>query len=442
MADGVNDGMAGTADNQGEFLATLVPPAPAGSIAQVDGTTGADATSPKPPNIITQLSASAAAPSSPAPPMKAVCTKSLKKEAQKTGIDSFENFKLAMENGASVDFTKPETIFHLVMKDGEPKSRRSKLDLAFDKLEQARKGKASELLSKANMSGWLPIHHLCCTAFGGLEDVEWVIGKCGEEILDHAIAGTKDVPICLVAKSGLNLDLLDAMWDLTSKATTRAHVVATLVSLVGLAEERLDASYAIDAIERLLSKTPDLLRICGAKGTQAIHHVADKDVLCKMVDTQDGQGDDDVWLERSDLSVADEKGKLPIHHAAENNRLAVARQMLQTDPSLLERQDDDGKTPFLHACSSGWQDMASFLQDECKANDKAKTTGGQVSGSPPLYRYVQQRSQLEDRALGRQRRNWSRRNWSRSMSWIASCARGLNPRRSGLTASCPSNALR
>eukprot|EP00966_Prymnesium_polylepis_P282417 6525854-Prymnesium_polylepis.1 len=165
----------------------------------------------------------------------------------------------------------------------------------------------------------------------------------------------------------------------------------------------------------------------------AIHHVADKDILCKMVEG------DDCWLlpePSKALLIPDEKGMLPIHHAVRDNRQAVVRQMLEIDRSLreegqalglLEKTDNSRMTPFHHACWSGWQDMASLLKEEMKANDKAKDENGKVNRDDAPNRTAAPCPQLSAhgsllpstvlicaRAHGRLPRIWSRSAWNKS----------------------------
>ncbi|KAL7842917.1 hypothetical protein SRHO_G00246060 [Serrasalmus rhombeus] len=99
-----------------------------------------------------------------------------------------------------------------------------------------------------------------------------------------------------------------------------------------------------------------------------------------------GEDDDDdecqrseEWFEQQELNLEDSPVELMLW-AAEKNRLATVKRLLESDPSLVNCRDDDGYTPLHRAAYSGHLSIASVLLD-ARAELHART----VDGWTPLH---------------------------------------------------------
>ena len=55
--------------------------------------------------------------------------------------------------------------------------------------------------------------------------------------------------------------------------------------------------------------------------------------------------------------------RYPLHGAILQKDLLLIKKLLKSKPSLLEKQDSEGRTPLLHACFGGHRKIASVLLD-------------------------------------------------------------------------------
>ncbi|KAL6467491.1 hypothetical protein MHYP_G00231680 [Metynnis hypsauchen] len=98
-----------------------------------------------------------------------------------------------------------------------------------------------------------------------------------------------------------------------------------------------------------------------------------------------GEDDDDEgqrseeWYEQQELNLKDNPVELMLW-AAEKNRLATVKRLLESDPSLVNCRDDDGYTPLHRTAYGGHLSIASALLD-ARAELHART----VDGWTPLH---------------------------------------------------------
>ncbi|KAG9278379.1 ankyrin repeat domain-containing protein 49 [Astyanax mexicanus] len=100
-----------------------------------------------------------------------------------------------------------------------------------------------------------------------------------------------------------------------------------------------------------------------------------------------GEDDDDYdegqhseeWYEQQEVKLKDSPAELMLW-AAEKNRLATVKRLLESDPSLVNCRDDDSYTPLHRAAYSGHLSVVSALLD-AGAELHART----VDGWTPLH---------------------------------------------------------
>ncbi|XXG99626.1 hypothetical protein Hte_005967 [Hypoxylon texense] len=205
-----------------------------------------------------------------------------------------------------------------------------------------------------------------------------------------------------------SIAVVEKIWGLEQKVN--ADIFTINPPFVLAAESR-----NVDAINFLVGRNSDIIRVADTSGNTALHAAAlggNEDVVSALLEhdveinrrTNSGQtalhyaaknNSDNVnvvsmILEKgADWSWADDDGAIPLHMAAESGKLEIVDVLLKAmteaehnneKSNLINKQDGEGRTPLFRAAYSGYLDIVKILIEH-----QADVNLANISGWTPLH---------------------------------------------------------
>lgn len=205
-------------------------------------------------------------------------------------------------------------------------------------------------------------------------DTQTPADSCNALVKSSMTQGTNDEPLSRAIDSGKQDALLSAI---QSKDVHTAHTLARQSGIDGTALDNMGMSPLLwsvksnmPSVTRMLMATTHALHV-DKQGRNLIHHAA-------MADN----GEIFPFLVKMGVPVdePDKSGRTPLSHAAELDRVAIVKLLLQNTAVDVNRADETGRTPLSYAAGGGSDQTIQLLLER----PGIKVTLAAENGRTPL----------------------------------------------------------